>query len=68
MRESVFDVLRSREQLGYDVDATLCNEYGILGFQITVLFQADKFRYYTILSYCRIGRILIKFLFDVFFF
>ena len=45
MEEPVFDVLRTREQLGYNVYATLRNTFGVLGFSITVDFQADKFRY-----------------------
>ena len=44
MDEPVFDVLRTREQLGYNVYVTLRNTFGILGFSITVDFQADKFR------------------------
>lgn len=47
MEEPVFDVLRTREQLGYNVYATLRNTFGVLGFSITVDFQADKFRYGT---------------------
>jgi len=43
MDEPVFDVLRTREQLGYNVYVTLRNTFGILGFSITVDFQADKF-------------------------
>ena len=44
MDEPVFDVLRTREQLGYHVYPTLHNTFGVLGFSITVDFQADKFR------------------------
>ncbi len=44
MEEPVFDVLRTREQLGYNVYVTLRNTFGVLGFSITVDFQADKFR------------------------
>lgn len=43
MEEPVFDILRTREQLGYNVYATLRNTFGVLGFSITVDFQADKF-------------------------
>lgn len=46
MEEPVFDILRTREQLGYNVYATLRNTFGVLGFSITVDFQADKFRFY----------------------
>lgn len=48
MEEPVFDILRTREQLGYNVYATLRNTFGVLGFSVTVDFQADKFRYSTI--------------------
>jgi nardilysin len=44
MEEPVFDVLRTQEQLGYNVYATLRNTFGVLGFSITVDFQVDKFR------------------------
>lgn len=50
MEEPVFDILRTREQLGYNVYATLRNTFGVLGFSITVDFQADKFRYNFYLS------------------
>ncbi len=48
MEEPVFDILRTREQLGYNVYATLRNTFGVLGFSVTVDFQVDKFRYSTI--------------------
>ena len=44
MEEPVFDVLRTQEQLGYNVYVTLRNTFGVLGFSISVDFQADKFR------------------------
>lgn len=47
MEEPVFDILRTREQLGYNVNATLRNTFGVLGFSVTVDFQAEKFRYHS---------------------
>lgn len=44
MEEPVFDVLRTQEQLGYNVNATLHNTFGVLGFSVTVDFQINKFR------------------------
>lgn len=49
MEEPVFDVLRTQEQLGYNVYVTLRNTFGILGFSVTVDFQSDKFRYIQVL-------------------
>lgn len=43
MDEPVFDVLRTREQLGYHVYCTNHNTFGILGLSITVNSQANKF-------------------------
>ncbi|KAG7175785.1 Nardilysin-like, partial [Homarus americanus] len=43
MDEPVFDVLRTREQLGYHVFCTNHNTFGILGLSITVNTQANKF-------------------------
>jgi len=43
MEEPVFDMLRTKEQLGYAVYAMLRNTYGILGISITVNSQATKF-------------------------
>ena len=56
MEEPVFDTLRTREQLGYNVYPTLRNTFGVLGFSISVDFQADKFRYqyFSYLIDCRI--------------
>lgn len=41
--EPVFDILRSKEQLGYDVDCGLRDNYGILGYTISVNSQEHKF-------------------------
>lgn len=41
--EPVFDILRSKEQLGYDVDSGLRDNYGILGYTISVNSQEHKF-------------------------
>ena len=43
MEEPVFDILRTKEQLGYTVFSMLRNTYGILGVSITVNSQATKF-------------------------
>lgn len=43
MDEPVFDFLRTREQLGYNVFCTCRNTFGILGLSITVNTQANKF-------------------------
>jgi nardilysin len=43
MEEPVFDILRTKEQLGYTVFSMLRNTYGILGLSITVNSQATKF-------------------------
>merc|ERR1712150_317971 len=40
MEEPVFDILRTKEQLGYAVYSMLRNTYGILGVSITVNSQA----------------------------
>ncbi len=39
MEEPAFDVLRTREQLGYTVFSMLRNTHGVLGFSITVCAQ-----------------------------
>jgi hypothetical protein len=54
MEEPVFDVLRTQEQLGYNVYATLRNTFGVLGFSITVDFQVDKFRYWLLFIYLKV--------------
>lgn len=41
--EPLFDCLRSKEQLGYDVFCKLHDNYGILGYSITVNSQETKF-------------------------
>ncbi|XP_044727404.1 nardilysin-like [Chrysoperla carnea] len=43
IEEPLFDTLRTKEQLGYDVFCTLRDTFGISGFSITVNTQADKF-------------------------
>ncbi|CAK1541651.1 unnamed protein product [Leptosia nina] len=43
MEEPVFDVLRTKEQLGYSVFSMLRYTFGVLGFSITVNTQRDKF-------------------------
>uniref|UniRef100_A0A182M321 Nardilysin n=1 Tax=Anopheles culicifacies TaxID=139723 RepID=A0A182M321_9DIPT len=45
LEEPLFDVLRTKEQLGYDVSTTLRDNAGILGFSITVHSQENKFSY-----------------------
>ena len=42
MEEPVFDVLRTKEQLGYSVFSTLRNTHGVLGLSVTVCAQAAK--------------------------
>lgn len=44
MVEPVFNILRTKEQLGYDVGCDIANLYGILGLTISVHYQADKFQ------------------------
>uniref|UniRef100_A0A182T8N9 Nardilysin n=1 Tax=Anopheles maculatus TaxID=74869 RepID=A0A182T8N9_9DIPT len=48
LEEPLFDVLRTKEQLGYDVSTTLRDNAGILGFSITVHSQENKFSYHHI--------------------
>jgi len=43
MEEPVFDTLRTQEQLGYAVNMTLRNTYGVFGLSVTVNTQATKF-------------------------
>uniref|UniRef100_A0A182W7X3 Nardilysin n=1 Tax=Anopheles minimus TaxID=112268 RepID=A0A182W7X3_9DIPT len=45
LEEPLFDVLRTKEQLGYEVSTTLRDNAGILGFSITVHSQENKFSY-----------------------
>jgi nardilysin len=42
MEEPCFDILRTREQLGYEVYNTLRNTNGILAFLVVVKAQASK--------------------------
>ena len=42
MEEPAFDVLRTREQLGYTVFSVFRNTHGVLGFSITVCAQVRK--------------------------
>ncbi|KAJ9601642.1 hypothetical protein L9F63_000175, partial [Diploptera punctata] len=44
MEEPVFDVLRTKEQLGYHVYSSLRYTFGIVGFSVTVNCQAYKYR------------------------
>lgn len=41
--EPAFDMLRSKEQLGYDVGCSLRDTNGILGYTISVVSQENKF-------------------------
>ncbi|XP_045486961.1 nardilysin [Pieris rapae] len=43
MEEPVFDVLRTKEQLGYSVFCMLRYTFGVLGYSVTVNAQRDKF-------------------------
>ncbi|RVE46874.1 hypothetical protein evm_008435 [Chilo suppressalis] len=43
MEEPVFDMLRTKEQLGYSVFSMMRYTFGVLGFSITVNTQVDKF-------------------------
>ncbi|XP_031561140.1 nardilysin-like [Actinia tenebrosa] len=43
MEEPCFDILRTREQLGYSVFCACRNTFGIIGFSVTVQSQAEKF-------------------------
>lgn len=43
IEEPLFDILRTKEQLGYHVYCTARDTYGILGFSITVVTQVNKF-------------------------
>ncbi|EFA00999.2 Insulin-degrading enzyme-like Protein [Tribolium castaneum] len=42
IQEPLFDTLRTKEQLGYDVSCSNRDTFGILGFSITVNAQATK--------------------------
>lgn len=41
--EHLFDTLRTKEQLGYDVSSTIRMNFGILGYSITVNSQENNF-------------------------
>lgn len=41
--EPLFDKLRNKEQLGYDISSTLNENYGILAYSITVNSQETKY-------------------------
>lgn len=40
--EPLFDVLRSQEQLGYDVSCSIRDNYGLLGYTITINSQENN--------------------------
>ena len=42
MEEPVFDILRTKEQLGYSVFSMLRNTHGILGISVTVNTQVSE--------------------------
>lgn len=42
-QEPLFDTLRSKEQLAYDVSINIQDNYGIMGYSITVNSQEPKF-------------------------
>ena len=44
MKEPAFDILRTKEKLGYSVGTNLRNTCGVLDVAIKVNFQSDKFR------------------------
>lgn len=41
--ENLFDTLRTKEQLGYDVSSSVRMNFGIIAYSITVNSQEDKF-------------------------
>ncbi|XP_047116668.1 nardilysin-like isoform X1 [Schistocerca piceifrons] len=43
MQEPLFNILRTKKQLGYDVSCSYLDTFGMLGFCISVYFQAYKF-------------------------
>lgn len=43
IEEPLFDVLRTKEQLGYDISCSVRDNFSILGFTITVNSQENKF-------------------------
>lgn len=42
-QEPLFDILRNKEQLGYDISCLVNDNYGILGYSITVNSQETKY-------------------------
>lgn len=42
MEEPLFDSLRTKQQLGYDVSCSLRETFGILGFSVSVHCQSDR--------------------------
>lgn len=44
MDEPLFDNLRTKQQIGYDIYCLLRDTFGVLGFSITVYFQINKFQ------------------------
>lgn len=40
--EPCFDVLRSKEQLGYDVGCTMRDNFGVLGYSVTIVSQETR--------------------------
>lgn len=45
IKEPLFDILRTKEQLGYDISVTIRDNFGIMGYSVTVFSQEDKFTY-----------------------
>ncbi|XP_053683662.1 nardilysin-like [Sabethes cyaneus] len=45
IEEPLFDILRTKEQLGYDISTTMRDNFGILGYSITVHSQENKFSF-----------------------
>ncbi|KAL0273801.1 UNVERIFIED_CONTAM: hypothetical protein PYX00_006388 [Menopon gallinae] len=43
MEEPLFDNLRTKQQIGYDVHCLLRDTFGVLAFSITIYFQSYKF-------------------------
>lgn len=43
IEEPLFDILRTKEQLGYSVYCSIRDTFGILGYTVTVNSQATKF-------------------------
>lgn len=43
IEEPAFDILRTKEQLGYHVDCSARNTFGVLGYMVKVECQATKY-------------------------